>query len=182
MCSQLTWGPHVKHNLGLDPGGVEAGQLLLSCRGDQDVAVSLQNVPIIRPGPREAHDGAVVLHQAHRTIKTKARGGQKGQLRGSSDQLVVLQLFGVDPLRVVDGAIDLSHANTLGSKPVQVPHGVKAHVPEALRADKATSTLASSWLEAKPGNPFNVFKSVASTEPRTLLPPCGRVGMRSVAR
>lgn len=52
-----------------------------------------------------------------------------------SYQLVVLQLFGVDALRVVDGAINFPHANTFGSKPVQVPHGVQTNVPKALRAD-----------------------------------------------
>lgn len=57
-------------HLGLDPGGVVAGQLLLSCGWDQDVAVSLQNVPVVGLGPREAHDGAVVLRRAHGTVPT----------------------------------------------------------------------------------------------------------------
>lgn len=51
------------NNLGLDPGGIVASELLLSSSWDQDVAVSLQNVPIIRFGAWEAHDGAVVLRQ-----------------------------------------------------------------------------------------------------------------------
>lgn len=53
-----------------------------------------------------------------------------------SHQLVVLQLFGVDAVRVVDGAINFPHANTLGSKPVQVPHGVKTHITKALREQR----------------------------------------------
>lgn len=60
-----------------------------------------------------------------------------------SYQLVVLQLFGVDTLRVVDGAINLPHAHTLGSKPVQVSHGVKTHVPKALREQTDFNQL---WL------------------------------------
>lgn len=81
-------------------------------------------------------------HTEQQNIRQEARAGQKGQQRRFSDQLVVLQLFGVDALRVVDGAINFSHTDTLGSEPVQVPHGVEAHVTEALRADRATSTLA----------------------------------------
>lgn len=54
-----------------------ASELLLSSGWDQDVAVSLQNVPIIGFGPREAHDGAVVLHQepARQQNETKQQAG-----------------------------------------------------------------------------------------------------------
>lgn len=48
-------------------------------------------------------------------------------------QFVVLQLLRVDALRVVDGSINLTYAHTLGSKPVQVPHGVKTHITKALQ-------------------------------------------------
>lgn len=51
-------------------------------------------------------------------------------------QFIVLQLFGVDPVWVVDGAIDLANTDTLGAKPVQVSHGVKTHITKALWEDK----------------------------------------------
>lgn len=51
-------------HLGLDPGSVVPVQLLLSGGGDQDVAVGLQDVPLVGFGPWEAHNGAVVLQEA----------------------------------------------------------------------------------------------------------------------
>ena len=57
-----------------------------------------------------------------------------------SYQFVVLQLLGVDALGVVDGAVDLAHAHALGPEAVQVPHGVEAHVTEALG-----SRVKQSW-------------------------------------
>lgn len=53
-------------NLGLDPGGIVTGELLLSGGRNQDVAVSFQNVPFIGFSTWEAHNGAVVL-QTHVT-------------------------------------------------------------------------------------------------------------------
>ena len=48
--------------LGLDPGGIVAGQLLLAGGGDQDVTVGLQDAALVWLGPGEAHNGAVLLH------------------------------------------------------------------------------------------------------------------------
>lgn len=60
-----------------------ASQLLLPSSWDQDVAVSLQNVPIIRFGAREAHDGAVVLHQepVQQQNETNQHGGGSEESR-----------------------------------------------------------------------------------------------------
>lgn len=129
-----------------------AGQLLLPGSRDQDVAICFQDVAMVRFGPGEAHDGAVVLTRAEGVNPPTPPGGADGSRTvWSSYQLVVLQLLGVDALRVVDGAVDLPHAHTLGSKAVQVPHGVEAHVPEALRDRRggggSTSSQASSQLQ-----------------------------------
>lgn len=51
-------------------------------------------------------------------------------------QFVVLQLFGVNAIWVVDGSIDLTNADAFGTKPVKVPHGVKAHITKALSKGK----------------------------------------------
>lgn len=149
-------------NLGLDPGGIVASELLLPSSWDQDVAVSLQNVPIIRFGPWEAHDGAVVLHQepSQEQNETNQHGGGFSRKAAVCYQLVVLQLFGVDAVRVVDGSINLPHANTLGSKPVQVPHGVKTHITKALRQQRQEPlhlTLVFNCLKQKGANIFNVL-------------------------
>lgn len=54
------WGGRGGH-LGLDLVGIALGQLLLTGSGDQDVAVSLQDVSFIWRGVGEAHDGPVGL-------------------------------------------------------------------------------------------------------------------------
>lgn len=52
-------------HLGLDPGSIVTCELLLSGSRDQDVTVSLQNVPVVGFRPRKAHNGAMVLQKNH---------------------------------------------------------------------------------------------------------------------
>lgn len=51
----------------------------------------------------------------------------------STDQFVVLQLFGVDAVGVPDVSVHFSDSDALRPETVEVPHGVKPHVPETLR-------------------------------------------------
>lgn len=77
----------------------------------------------------------------HSTVLSTSRGNSKRSvdLQASdrsyelcTDQLVVLQLLGVDATGVPDASIHLSNTNTLGPETVQVTHGVHAHVTETL--------------------------------------------------
>lgn len=123
-------------HLGLDPGGIVTRQLLLAGGRDQDVAVGFQNVPVVGLGAREAHDGAVLLSGGE--PRTQFKHGVAWSFWRSDNepyQLVVLQLLGVDAVRVVDGAVDLADAHALGAVPVQVPHGVQTHVAKALSTE-----------------------------------------------
>lgn len=49
--------------LSLDPGSVLARELLLSCSGDQDVAVSFQNASFVGFGSWESNNGAMLLEK-----------------------------------------------------------------------------------------------------------------------
>ena len=57
-------------------------------------------------------------------------------------QFVVLQLFGVNAIRVPDASIQFSYTHTFGSKAVQVTHGVQAHVTKALHQNIKTARLS----------------------------------------
>lgn len=50
----------------------------------------------------------------------------------STDQFVVLQLFGVDATGVPDASVHFSDSDTLGTEAMQVPHGVETHVTKTL--------------------------------------------------
>lgn len=96
----------------------------------------------IRKFPEENHLAVILLSQyqwdKYKDFCILGRENRQKNLR-KLYQFIVLQLLGVDAFWVVDGSIDLTNAHTLGPKPVQVPHGVKTHITEALRKVTATS-------------------------------------------
>lgn len=67
-------------------------------------------------------------------------------------QFVVLQLFRVDAVWVVDGSINLTNTHTLGTEPVQVPHGVKTHITKALQEVKNYKFNSIQEISIKPLN------------------------------
>merc|ERR1719427_118354 len=96
------------NNLGLDLVGVALVDDFLNGGGDEDVTGLVQQIlALVGGGGGEAHDGSVL-------------------------QLVFLQCLGVNTVGVVDLAVDLLDTDAHSTGTVQVPHGVQAHVTEAL--------------------------------------------------
>merc|ERR1719209_937196 len=96
------------NDLGLNLVCIALVDHLLHGSRHQDVSLLKHDIlPSVGFGTRESYNGAVL-------------------------NLPVLQCLGVDAVRVPDGAIPLSNANTGGASPGEVSAGVKAHVAKAL--------------------------------------------------
>lgn len=117
---------------------VALGQLLLAGGGDQDVAVGLQDVPLVWRRVGETHDGPVSLQTQGQvligvTIATRRR-------LSTADQFVLFQLFGIHAVGVPDAPVHFSHSDTLCPVTMEVAHGVKTHVTETLRGKTAPAS------------------------------------------
>lgn len=141
--------PAESRYLGFDPVGVALGELLLAGGWDQDVAVRLQDAPLVGDGVREAHDGTVGLETGSREGSVAAPLTGLCLQGAQTHHLVVLQLLGVHPLGVPDASVKLANADALRSEAVEVAHGVEPHVPEALQTAEGAMEAGSEPDQSK---------------------------------